>query len=147
MSNISDTCVFHEIQESALCGQHALNNLLQESVFTPVDLAEIAQDLDRQERKLMMEGNKNDAMKFLAESSGNVDESGNFSIQVLRVAIQRSHGIDLISWTANNGNYKTKITDEQGFIINRSAHWFTGLSNSLIIKFVFRFQFFVSFDL
>lgn len=110
-----------------LCGQHALNNLLQESIFTPIDLAEIAQGLDAQERAFMtVEGNMTpDAMKFLAERSGNVDESGNFSIQVLRAALQQSHAIELISWTADKGNHSTEMTAERGFIVNRSSHWFT----------------------
>ena len=127
MSHASDTFIFHEVQESMLCGQHALNNLLQESIFTPIDLAEIAQDLDSQERAFMtVKGNMTpDAMKFLSESSGNVDESGNFSIQVLRAALQRSHAIELISWTADRGNHSADMTAERGFIVNRSAHWFT----------------------
>lgn len=123
----SEKYVFHEVQDSMLCGQHALNNLLQESCFTPVDLAEIAQDLDAQEMKFMTEGGgiTSDTMKFLSEKSGNVDESGNFSIQVLRAAIQRSHGIELISWTADTGQEAKDMTAEQGFIVNRSSHWFT----------------------
>ena len=123
----SETYIFHEIQDSMLCGQHALNNLLQETCFTPVDLAEIAQDLDAQEMKFMTEGGSitSDTMKFLSEQSGNVDESGNFSIQVLRAAIQRSHGIELISWTADTGQQAKEMTAERGFIVNRSSHWFT----------------------
>lgn len=127
MSHQSDTYIFHEVQESMLCGQHALNNLLQESIFTPIDLAEIAQGLDAQERAFMtVDGNMTpDAMKFLSESSGNVDESGNFSIQVLRAALQQSHAIELISWTADGGNQSSEMTAEKGFIVNRSSHWFT----------------------
>jgi Josephin len=127
MSHNLDTYIFHEVQESMLCGQHALNNLLQESIFTPIDLAEIAQGLDAQERAFMMvEGNMTpDAMKFLSERSGNVDESGNFSIQVLRAALQQSHAIELISWTADRGKQSAEMTAERGFIVNRSAHWFT----------------------
>lgn len=127
MSHQSDTFIFHEVQESMLCGQHALNNLLQESIFTPIDLAEIAQGLDAQEKTFMtVEGNMTpDAMKFLSERSGNVDESGNFSIQVLKAALQQSHAIELISWTADKGNHSTEMTAEKGFIVNRSSHWFT----------------------
>ena len=127
MSQASDVYIFHEVQDSMLCGQHALNNLLQESIFTPVDLGDIAQGLDEQERRFMMEGGTMtpDALKFLSEGSGNVDESGNFSIQVLRAAIQQSHGIELSSYTANNGSVVKEMTAEQGFIVNRSSHWFT----------------------
>jgi hypothetical protein len=38
-----------------------------------------------------------DALKYLAEESGNVDEGGNFSLGVLRLAVRRSHGIELLS--------------------------------------------------
>ena len=41
--------IFHEMQDSELCGQHCLNNLVQQAVFNTVDLAEIAQELDRME--------------------------------------------------------------------------------------------------
>lgn len=37
------TGIYHEQQQGALCAQHALNNLLQNPVFTAVDLATIAQ--------------------------------------------------------------------------------------------------------
>ena len=34
--------IYHERQEAMLCGQHALNNLVQESRFSAGSLAEIA---------------------------------------------------------------------------------------------------------
>ena len=73
-----------ERQEAALCGRHCLNNLLQASIFTEFDLAEIAHELDARERDLMLaEGlDTADAVRFIAEDSGNVDESGNFSFSV-----------------------------------------------------------------
>ena len=40
-------------QEGSLCAQHCLNNLLQGQYFSPVDLAEIAQQLDESEREQM----------------------------------------------------------------------------------------------
>lgn len=36
------TGIYHEQQVGLLCGQHALNNLLQEPYFTPDSLADIA---------------------------------------------------------------------------------------------------------
>ena len=36
------TGLYHEIQEGALCAQHALNNLLQREIFSAVSLADIA---------------------------------------------------------------------------------------------------------
>ena len=76
--------LYHERQIAALCGQHCLNNLLQGPYWTEVGLAEIAHELDAQERALMLsEGVTADARRFMSEASGNVDESGNFSIQVI----------------------------------------------------------------
>jgi Josephin len=34
--------IYHERQDAMLCGQHALNNLVQECKFTAISLAEIA---------------------------------------------------------------------------------------------------------
>lgn len=43
-------------QEGSLCAQHCLNALLQNQYFTAVDLAQIGQNLDEQERQHMLEG-------------------------------------------------------------------------------------------
>jgi ataxin-3 len=75
------TIIYHELQDSMLCGQHCLNNLLQDEFFSAVLLAEIAQELDDTERSIIDEG-------ISPGKSANVDESGNFSIQVLRLALQ-----------------------------------------------------------
>ncbi len=52
--------------------------------MTEFDLADIAHELDASERSLMMSQGTDtaDAVRFAAEESGNVDESGNFSISV-----------------------------------------------------------------
>ena len=63
--------IYHEKQESKLCGQHCLNNLLQGLYFTAPDLADIAFSLDERERKLLNESHLN-------TRSNNVDEFGNF---------------------------------------------------------------------
>ena len=90
------TILYHEKQESALCGQHCLNNLLQGPYFNAGALADIAHELDRKEQALMMsEGMTADAMAFMREASGNVDAQGNFSIQVLSEALKRSFGLEL----------------------------------------------------
>mmetsp|Transcript_10165 Transcript_10165/g.22169 ORF Transcript_10165/g.22169 Transcript_10165/m.22169 type:complete len:264 (+) Transcript_10165:101-892(+) len=105
--------IYHELQDSALCGQHCLNNLLQDDFFTAVHLAEIAQELDDQERSIIDEG-------ISPGKSANVDESGNFSIQVLRLALQRYNNVDLDPW--HDGS---DPLEQQGFVVNRSDHWFT----------------------
>jgi Ataxin-3 len=86
---MTSTWIYHERQEAMLCGQHALNNLLQSQAFSPSSLSEIAHQLDLMELNFMASGNKDgvaskDYLKRLAEDSGNVDPSGNFSIEVLR---------------------------------------------------------------
>uniref|UniRef100_A0A3B4B4P0 ubiquitinyl hydrolase 1 n=1 Tax=Periophthalmus magnuspinnatus TaxID=409849 RepID=A0A3B4B4P0_9GOBI len=75
--------IFHEKQEGSLCAQHCLNNLLQGEYFTPVDLSSIAQQLDEEERIRMAEGGvgSEEYRTFLQQPSGNMDDSGFFSIQ------------------------------------------------------------------
>lgn len=76
--------LYHEKQESALCGVHCLNNLLQGSYYNASDLAEIARTLDENEHTLMQESglDSSDFLKFVAEGSGNVADTGFFSVQV-----------------------------------------------------------------
>lgn len=63
-----------------LCGQHALNNLLQSSIFTAPDLADIARQLDALEQAQLDPG-----MRLQGDSpweaSQNYDDSGFFSVQ------------------------------------------------------------------
>ncbi|OWK08821.1 hypothetical protein Celaphus_00015486 [Cervus elaphus hippelaphus] len=71
-------------QEGSLCAQHCLNNLLQGEYFSPVELSSIAHQLDEEERMRMAEGGvtSEDYRTFLQQPSGNMDDSGFFSIQV-----------------------------------------------------------------
>jgi ataxin-3 len=55
---MSSEYVYHERQEALLCGQHALNNLVQASVFTPGSLSEIAHQLDELELTYMAQNNE-----------------------------------------------------------------------------------------
>uniref|UniRef100_A0A2K6MBQ4 ubiquitinyl hydrolase 1 n=1 Tax=Rhinopithecus bieti TaxID=61621 RepID=A0A2K6MBQ4_RHIBE len=75
--------IFHEKQEGSLCAQHCLNNLLQGEYFSPVELSSIAHQLDEEERMRMAEGGvtSEDYHTFLQQPSGNMDDSGFFSIQ------------------------------------------------------------------
>jgi Josephin len=58
--------------------------MLQGPYWTDADLADIAHELDARERELMLSQglDTDDAVRFIAEDSGNVDESGNFSFDV-----------------------------------------------------------------
>lgn len=119
--------IYHEQQESALCGQHCLNNLLQGPHFTAVDLAEIANTLDDMERSLQ----SNDPKAFYSFQSNNVDDAGNFSIQVLKTALQKYSKCDLIPWHQDPDEkvqaemMEASHENNKAFIVNRSNHWFT----------------------
>lgn len=65
--------IYFERQEhgSMLCAQHSLNNLLQDGIYTPQDLAHNAQVLDDLE-SAQLNGRRGD--------STNYDDSGFFSI-------------------------------------------------------------------
>jgi hypothetical protein len=65
-----DVYIMHETQDSSLCGQHCLNNLVQQSVFTTIDLSEIAQELDRLESDFLLDGSSMDSPRSPG-SSGN----------------------------------------------------------------------------
>jgi ataxin-3 len=119
------TFIYHERQDSLLCGQHCINNLLQGPYFNAVDLSDIAIELDSIENSLI-ESYDNDNNKYNNNSvvdtilndvsavingrsahahkisshsttakSNNVDDSGNYSIQVLKCALQRFNNIEL----------------------------------------------------
>lgn len=83
----SSIWIYHEKQEALLCGQHALNNLLQRPAFTAFQLSQIAHQLDALELEYMAQNNEGgtksaDYLRRVQEGSSNVDERGNFSIQV-----------------------------------------------------------------
>jgi ataxin-3 len=120
--------IYHERQQALLCGQHALNNLVQANEFSPDSLAEIARQLDQMELNYMANNNEGglaskDYLKRVAEGSGNVDDSGNFSIEVLRSALLSRYGLELPN-IRQQGLSKVEITTMEGFICNRSSHWF-----------------------
>ncbi len=56
-------------QEGSLCAQHALNALLQGNYFTPVDLADIARQLDEHEKATMAEGGETEEFRRFVEVS------------------------------------------------------------------------------
>lgn len=58
MSSDLEYWIYHERQEAALCGQHALNNLVQTREFSPDSLAEIAYQLDQMELTFMAQNNE-----------------------------------------------------------------------------------------
>eukprot|EP00741_Cyanophora_paradoxa_P001938 tig00000523_g1877.t1 len=119
--------LFHERQDAGLCGQHCLNNLVQQPMWTEVDLLHIATELDRKEREVMAEaGHTAELEKFLREDSGNIAADGNFSVQVLMEALKTLklslvplQGSDPIAATARKDPW-----NQRAFICNLMEHWF-----------------------
>ncbi|XP_062902264.1 ataxin-3 isoform X2 [Mobula hypostoma] len=115
------------LQEGSLCAQHCLNNLLQGEYFSPIDLSTIAQQLDEEERERMAEGGTTteEYRIFLQQPSGNMDDSGFFSIQVISSAL-RVWGLEITLF--NSPEYQRLRIDpviERAFICNYKEHWFT----------------------
>jgi len=50
--------IYHEKQDAMLCGQHCLNNLMQIPFSNPIQLSQIAGELDEEERKAFYEMGK-----------------------------------------------------------------------------------------
>jgi ataxin-3 len=118
--------LYHERQDAGLCGVHCLNNLLQGTYYSEVDLMEIAHGLDAAERAVMSEmgTDTSDFVKFISEDSGNVADDGNYSVQVLSEALK---SFDMVVGSINSPEMKGVLDQpqkEQGFICNLQAHWF-----------------------
>lgn len=58
------------------------------------------------------------------QGSGNVDPSGNFSIEVLRAALSNEFGLTLPNIRQQAVLSDRDVTDVNGFICNRESHWF-----------------------
>lgn len=121
--------IFHEQQEGSLCAQHCLNALLQGQYFSPVDLADLAKQLDESEREQMaMAGEQSEEYKkFLKEPSSNLDDSGFFSIQVIDRALS-VWGLDLVLYNSPDPVAIAARNDpvaEKAYICNFRGHWLT----------------------
>lgn len=115
------TLVYWEKQGvDKLCGVHALNSLLQGPYFSEFDLAEIAQEVDREESEIY-----GGSPGVGADSkSNNVADDGNFSIQVLSMAMKRMGNLECQSIDSKE-NRNTDLSKEMGFICNNQYHWLT----------------------
>lgn len=121
--------IFHEKQEGSLCAQHCLNSLLQGSYFTAVDLSTLAQKLDEEERQRMAESgiDSEEYRKFLQQPSGNMDDSGYFSVQVISSALQ-VWGLELVPYASTDERARSALSDPSqmnAFICNYKDHWLT----------------------
>lgn len=117
--------VYWERQESALCGTHCINNLLQGPYYSEIGMADIARGLDERERALMMEGgvDSSDYLSWMGRESANVDESGNFSIEVLKEALN-NFGLSCDNITAPEcRDALAAPTDQTAFVCHLREHW------------------------
>lgn len=118
--------VYHERQQGNLCGLHAVNNLLQGAYVTRKDCVCFARALDRQEKSLIQHRRRNRLLHAVTfgkcgwkiESDGNMSEHGDFSVQVLDLALRR-FGVTLTPPDC--------LEDEEevwGYLVNSGTHWF-----------------------
>ena len=92
-----------------------------------MELSSIAHQLDEEERMRMAEGGvtSEDYRTFLQQPSGNMDDSGFSSIQVISNAL-KVWGLELILF--NSPEYqrlRINPINERSFICNYKEHWFT----------------------
>lgn len=126
MNHLSTDCFLFQ-QEGSLCAQHCLNSLLQGSYFTAVDLSTLAQKLDEEERQRMAEcGEESEEYRtFLQQPSGNMDDSGYFSVQVISAALQ-VWGLELVPYSSTDERINMSDPSKmKAFICNYKDHWFT----------------------
>ena len=105
---------FEKQSNDRLCGLHCLNNLLQGPFLDMVTLSDIGIQLDKEESQLTG-----------VQSQNNVDDSGNFNIQVLEKALN-IYGANLkllkrrqaISYVEGGNN------NVEALIFNSSTHWY-----------------------
>ncbi|KAM6502261.1 Josephin domain containing protein [Amanita muscaria] len=110
--------IYHERQQSssALCAQHALNNLLQGSYFSAPDLSDLARNLD-----LLEQSYRRDEQS----TSMNMDDTGFFSVQVMENAL-KVWGLNLVRWRSEEmWPYHDQPHTQLAFILNLEQHWFT----------------------
>ncbi|XP_052122226.1 ataxin-3-like isoform X1 [Frankliniella occidentalis] len=116
-------------QEGCLCAQHCLNALLQGPYFTAVDLATLGQQMDEQERERMAENgvDSEEYQNFIRQPSGNMDDSGYFSVQVIASALN-VWNLELVPYNSTEPRALTAQNapqEMQAYICNYHDHWFT----------------------
>jgi len=110
--------IFWEKQAKYFCGVHAVNNALQNAVFTERHFDTFARKLDEEEKKLGIWSGK----------SQNKSKNGNYSIQVLSSALSRLN-LSLRRIDSEFGKEeltKKPIDEHEVFLCNNHtrAHWF-----------------------
>ncbi|CAL2046934.1 unnamed protein product [Caenorhabditis brenneri] len=117
-SNDPINSIFFEHQQAALCAQHALNMLLQDSLFTYENLRDLARQMDQLEHDIL--GNNANAVG----RSENMNDSGYFSIQVIVKALE---AFDLRLTNIEHpsmAEFKQDPLIARAYICNLREHWF-----------------------
>ena len=114
---------FEKQSNDRLCGVHCLNSLLQGPFFDPVAMAEIAHRLDEMEMSLYKEDTDQNSN---AKGIGNVDDDGNYNVQVLGEAL-KIHYAEIISVKQSECKETLSYSLDaiEAFIFNSSTHWFS----------------------
>lgn len=108
--------IYHEKQIGNLCAVHCLNNLMQGPVFNEVQLAEVAQQLDAAERRLL------GGAALGAKDGSNVRDDGFFNVEVIRAVLMNAgFQMELIRSQAS----LPEATKNKGYVFNRKEHWFS----------------------
>lgn len=92
-----------------------------------MDLSTLAQKLDEEERQRMAEcGEESEEYRtFLQQPSGNMDDSGYFSVQVISSALQ-VWGLELVPYSSTDERINMSDPSKmKAFICNYKDHWFT----------------------
>lgn len=94
-----------------------------------MELGSLAQQMDDEERLRMAEcGEESEEyQRFLQQPSGNMDDSGYFSVQVISSAL-KVWGLELVPYTSTEERAKEACNTPnkmQAFICNYKDHWFT----------------------
>jgi hypothetical protein len=108
--------IYWEEQVGLYCGLHSINSLLQGPCFTNYDLDIIAEGLDNEERKLV----KNSSVQ---KESQNSSIYGNYSIQVITMALQQKGKFVLEPFSVINLTNENTLK-EQAFIFHSQKHWY-----------------------
>ena len=114
--------VYKEKQIGKMCGQHAVNALLQGPSVTEEDLESTARRLEKAYRQTI---GGDTAPGFGGAKSPYRDAGGMYSIEVLKEAL-KPHGYRLESLEKpSQVQVRENPQLAEGFLLNKSSHWFT----------------------
>ena len=110
----------HQSKYSQLCAVHCINSLLQGPFVNVSTLKDIAKKLDDMEKNLLIAQGIN-----LGEEFTNMDDTGNFNIQVIIEAL-KTFNVEIIPMKTNECQQILMKNDNslEGIIFNSSRHWF-----------------------